>query len=274
MKTFKSLRALIGLGKAAEDAAVESDKLGEAITATMSESDFLDEAAREMNRVTGMDVDEARFILDQVVLMDGDLQLLDGKIIVDLPPGKHDEIIDFQKALDLRHHQTRPASQLTNYDIEELQEAARQGSAMMGISEKQAMLRLMEIGRRTGKIGHFVKPPRSRTHDVKSCLQCGKDKQHANDFCSGVCAKQYKKESVVKDRVGRTIRPGMTVEIMEGGDEGKLLTVAEVLPDSPCVNQPGHWVDCRDIGEDVLVSGIMSYMLEIYDGETVADSAE
>jgi len=260
MKPFEQLKSLIGFGKT--ETKVE-----------LTEEDFLTEAAVTISSVTGMDRDEARFVLSEVSRMGGDLQLIDDKIVVDLP-GKHDEIVEFQKALHARHQATAPASELSNYDISELQEAARQASAMMGISEKQAMLRLMEIGRKSGKVSRGVKAPRARVHETKPCLLCGKDKQHSNSFCSGECARQYKKESVVKDRAGRVIRPGMIVEIMEGGDEGKLLTVAEVLPDSPCCKQPGYWVDCRDIGEDVLTSGIMSYMLEIRDEETECDTEE
>jgi hypothetical protein len=243
---------------------------GDKVDKATEAADVLAAAASEVARVTGIPMEEAEFIIEQVSVLEGDLQLIDGKIVIDLPDGDPKGQIEFQRALQARQHKTAllPGG-LTDYDVSELQEASRQASAMLGITHRQAMTSLMNIGRRTGKIGQHVKMPRAVMHEVKPCLMCSKDKQHSNAFCSGDCARQYKKEAVVKDRIGRTIRPGMSVEVMDGTDDGRILTVQSVEPDhQPCPNR-GYWINCRD--ERHKLCGIMSGMVEVWDGESYTE---
>ena len=73
-------------------------------------------------------------------------------------------------------------------DAYEMEEAARQLSAMLGISENTAMRRIIDYGIQEGKLPPGTKPPKP----LKLCLFCEKPKRHSNAFCSAECCKLYK----------------------------------------------------------------------------------
>ncbi len=65
--------------------------------------------------------------------------------------------------------------------------------------------------------------------------------------------------SLVVDRLGVPIQVGHKVRVFQD-EETTTGVVAEVMSDSPTVNEVGHWVDINR-GEGL--EGMMSYVLEV-----------
>jgi len=84
------------------------------------------------------------------------------------------------------------AVQISDEDLYEMDEAARQLSIMQDITLQAAMRRIVNVGIALGKLSPNTIVPKARAN--RDCLNCGKDFRPVTSkpFCSADCFKEHK----------------------------------------------------------------------------------